>query len=54
MMKQYSVLFLVAGGMTLSSTLAAYAMMDAPSNREISAEKQMHYEKVIQKKHTQT
>lgn len=37
MMKQYSVLFFVAGGMALSSTLAAYAMMDAPSAHDLRA-----------------
>ena len=36
-MKQYSVLFFVAGGMALSSTLAAYAMMDAPSAHDLRA-----------------
>ncbi len=45
-MKQYSVLFLVAAGMTLSSTLAAYAMMDAPSSREMRTDKIMNMEKL--------
>lgn len=45
-MKQYSVLLLVAGGMTLSSTFAAYAMMDAPSSREILVDKPINAERI--------
>ena len=54
MMKQYSVLLLVAGGMTLSSTFAAYAMMDAPSSREMRTDKAMSTERIHTTSGTET
>ena len=53
-MKQYSVLLLVAGGMTLSSTLAAYAMMDEPSSREMRTDKAMGIERIHTTSGTET
>lgn len=53
-MKQYSVLLLVAGGMTLSSTFAAYAMMDVPSSREMRTDKVMNMERAHTTSETET